>query len=782
MKSTARLAAWLAAALLLDHGQSLASPFNPAERAWLARHPVVRYAIDPHGWPIEYLEQGEHKGLTQEYLQRIGDISGIRFQLVPVQNRFQAMTMMLQGKLDLLTATSPKLIPAPFNQQMLFTDPYFSGSTLLVTRPDKPIVFDPAKLSGKTVAVEQGDPYEYFLRQYYPDIRIVPTATPLAALDAVAEDRAYAAVGLDATLQAVIQRRYYGTLHIAGSVSEMPRLVSMAVNLRQPMLRDIIDKSLGQLTAEDTDAILYTWLRTTDYGMPSWGSIARYYAFELSALAAGLLALALLAQRARAAQRAAQRSEAEKSLFLAVMSHEIRTPMNAILASVELLRRAALPPREQELAALANASAVNLLELLDNVLDISKLDARKLALEPVATDMAALAGSVAAVYRPCAEKKGLKLTVQLSGLERPLLLDPVRMRQILSNLLSNAVKFTHQGEVLLRVDLRLAEGESGALLVTVQDTGIGIEPEQQYRLFSAFSQADDTTRRYGGSGLGLAICRQLVELMAGSITLSSLPGLGTTMTLRLPVDCLPQPAAKPADIDAAPPSQPASPSAAVLVVEDQPANRFVIAQQLRELGYRAEMAEDAPAALALLARGQRFAMVLLDCDLPGISGYELAQRLRAHPALQPPPHLPIVAISATTGIAHQQRCLESGMDSCLSKPLRLEQLRQILALWLETPAASPEEQADATASSDADLQRIFRSSCGEDAQLLEQALQARDWPVAIHHAHRLGGAALSTGHAELADAARQMEALLRQPQKDDAALREQLARLRQALG
>ncbi|RBL65599.1 sensor protein evgS, partial [Pseudomonas sp. MWU13-2625] len=155
------------------------------------------------------------------------------------------------------------------------------------------------------------------------------------------------------------------------------------------------------------------------------------------------------------------------------------------------------------------------------------------------------------------------------------------------------VKFTHQGEVLLRVDLRLAEGESGALLVTVQDTGIGIEPEQQYRLFSAFSQADDTTRRYGGSGLGLAICRQLVELMAGSITLSSLPGLGTTMTLRLPVDCLPQPAAKPADIDAAPPSQPASPSAAVLVVEDQPANRFVIAQQLRELGYRAEMAEDA---------------------------------------------------------------------------------------------------------------------------------------------------------------------------------------------
>ncbi|OHX10891.1 hypothetical protein BI347_19960 [Chromobacterium sphagni] len=758
----------------------MASTFNAPERAWLSRQPVVRYAIDPHGWPIEYLEQDEHKGLTQEYLQRIADISGIRFQLVPVQNRFQAMTMMLQGRLDLLTATSPKLIPAPFNQQMLFTDPYFSGSTLLVTRADKPIVFDPAKLNGKTVAVEQGDPYEYFLRQYYPDIHIVPAATPLAALDAVAENRAYAAVGLDATLQAVIQRRYYGTLHIAGSVSEMPRLVSMAVNLRQPMLRDIINKSLAQLTAEDTDAILYTWLRTTDYGMPSWRSIARYYAFELTALGIGLLALVLLAQRARAAQRAAQRSEAEKSLFLAMMSHEIRTPMNAILASVELLRRAALPPREQELAALANASAVNLLELLDNVLDISKLDAQRLALEPVPTDMEALAAGVAAIYRTCAEKKGLRLNVQLAGLDNhQVMLDPVRIRQILSNLLSNAVKFTHQGEVLLRVDLQLADQENGVLLITVQDTGIGIAPEQQSRLFSAFSQADDTTRRYGGSGLGLAICRQLVELMAGSIALSSLPGLGTTMTLRLPVRSVPPQASHIEGESSVGPSRPEPGHAPILVVEDQPANRFVIAQQLQELGYLAVMAEDAAAALALLDQGQCFSMVLLDCNLPGVNGYELAQRLRRHPALQLQPHLPIVAISATTGIEHQQRCLDSGMDSCLSKPLRLEQLEQILTLWLDHRPAKPSEPAAPPPANQ--LEQVFRSSCADDASQLEQALRERDWQLAIHHAHRLRGAALAAGREELAAAARRFESLLRRPPPPDHDLQALRDALRRAL-
>ncbi|MBT2867639.1 transporter substrate-binding domain-containing protein [Chromobacterium violaceum] len=760
----------LAMSLAFCSGSSVAaSPFNAGEQAWLANHPVVRYAIDPHGWPIEYLDDGEHKGLTQEYLQRIADITGIRFQLVQVQNRHQAMGLMLRGKLDLLTATSPRLIPPPFNKQILFSDPYFSGSTLLVTRADKPIVFDPAKLSGKTVAVEQGDPYEYFLREHYPEIKIVQTTTPLGALDAVADGDAYAAVGLDAILQSVIQRRYYGTLHIAGSVSEMPRLVSMAVSLQQPMLRDIINKSLGQLTAEDTDNILYNWLRTTDYGTPTVASIVRHYWIELSLLAVALCLLLLFAQHARSAKRAAQRSEAEKSMFLAMMSHEIRTPLNAVLASVELLRGSMLPPRERELVALANASAVNLLELLDNVLDIAKLDAHKLMLEPVLVDMAALASGVAGIYRPCAEKKGLALTTQLSGLAGlRVWLDPVRMRQILSNLLSNAVKFTHQGEILLRVELLPGDAGSGTLLIMVQDTGIGIALEQQGRLFTAYAQAGDSRQGYGGSGLGLVICRQLVELMAGSISLSSLPGCGTTMTLRLPVEWEPAPAMEPPQAIERRPGllQAYDP---ILVVEDQPANRFVIGQQLETLGFRSVMAEDAPAALALLDQGGRFSMVLLDCNLPGIDGYELARRLRQHPALQWQPYLPIVAISATTGIEHQQRCLESGMDSCLSKPLQLAQLENILALWLDHhPAGEVHESAAIHGES---FDAVFRRSAGEDVSRFGLALSQGDWKQADHYAHRLHGAALSAGRSELAATAERMQNALRDAQPDQALLR-----------
>ncbi|AXE31857.1 sensor protein evgS [Chromobacterium phragmitis] len=753
----AKIHSWLLLCCWASFGWA-SSPFSTEERAWLARHPVVRYAIDPHGWPIEYLEDGKHKGLTQEYLQRIADISGIRFQLVPVQNRHQAMGMLLSGKLDLVTATSPRLIPPPFNKQMLFSDPYFSGSTLLVTRPDKPIVFDPSRLSGKMVAVEQGDPYEYFLREHYPEVRILQTPTPLAALDAVANGDAYAAVGLDAILQSVIQRRYYGKLHIAGSVSEMPRLVSMAVNQQQPMLRDIINAALGQLTAEDTDNILYNWLRATDYGTPTVGSIIRHYWVEFSMLAVALLLLLLFSQHARTAKRAAQRSEADKSLFLAMMSHEIRTPLNAVLASVELLRGSMLPPRERELVALANASAVNLLELLDNVLDISKLDARKLLLEPVPIDMAALASGVAGIYRPCAEKKGLALTTQLSGLsDVRVWLDPVRMRQILSNLLSNAVKFTHQGEVLLRVELQQGESGNGTLLITVQDTGIGIALEQQGRLFKAYAQAGDSRQGYGGSGLGLAICRQLVELMSGSISLSSLPDRGTTMTLRLPVDSEPAPAVE----LVSPPSghgglmEAYSP---VLVVEDQPANRFVIGQQLETLGFRSVMAEDAAAALALLDQGRRFSLVLLDCNLPDMDGYELARRLRQHPALQWQAYLPIVAISATTGIEHQQRCLESGMDSSLTKPLQLAQLENILILWLDHQAAEFEATAPPLpASAGGALEEIFRVSARDDMAELEKALAERNWPQARHHAHRLHGAALSADKAELAVAAARLE-------------------------
>ncbi|AXT48372.1 MULTISPECIES: ATP-binding protein [Chromobacterium] len=753
---------------------------NPTERAWLAKHPVVRYAIDPHGWPIEYMEDGEHRGLTQAYLSRISEISGLRFELVPVANRQQAVDMMLSGRIDLLTALSSGLIPPEVGRRIRLSDPYFSGSTVLVTQPDKPIVFSTSKLSDKTIAVESGDPYEYFLRENFPAVDIVATPTPLAALDAVADGKAYAAVGLDAVMQSVIRRRYYGSLRIAGSVSEMPRLVSMAVNKEQPQLLSIINDSLAQLTADDTQQMLEDWLQTTDYGAPSWRSIARYYALELAGVSLVLLLLLAFAQRAHAARRAAQRSEAEKSTFLAVMSHEIRTPMNAVLASVELLRQAELPPRERELAALANASAVNLLELLDNVLDVSKLNARRLRLEPLATDAAALASGVAAIYRACAEKKGLELQQEMLGLcSRLLVVDPVRLRQILSNLLSNAVKFTRQGKVSLRLELQEIEKERALLCIQVSDTGIGIAPEQQARLFQEYAQADNTQQRYGGTGLGLLICRQLVELMSGRIALDSQPERGTTVTLWLPVRHAPAEAAAEAEPDAV--SAPAALKEAcdpILVVEDQPANRFIIAQQLLQLGYRAVTADNGAAALALLDQGQRFAMALLDCNLPGISGYQLALRLRRHPALQWQPYLPIIAISATTGIEHQQRCLDSGIDSCLTKPLRLAQLEQIMTLWLDhRPGPAPA----APAPPDGELTQLLSHSCDADAAALRQALQARDWPQAEHYAHRLHGVALSAGLPRLPALAAEMQTALRLPQPDSARLRDLLQALEAAL-
>lgn len=766
---------FLALSLLSGHGHA---GFSAAERAWLAKHPVVRYAIDPHGWPIEYMEDGEHRGLTQAYLSRISEISGLRFELVPVANRQQAVDMMLSGHIDLLTALSSGLIPPEVSRRIRFSDPYFSGSTVLVTQPNKPIVFSTAKLADKTIAVESGDPYEYFLRENFPAVDIVATPTPLAALDAVADGKAYAAVGLDAVMQSVIRRRYYGALRIAGSVSEMPRLVSMAVNKNQPRLLSIINGSLEQLTADDTQQILEGWLQTTDYGAPSWRSIARYYALELSLAALALLLLLVFAQRAHTARRAAQRSEAQKSTFLAVMSHEIRTPMNAVLASVELLRQAELPPRERELAALANASAVNLLELLDNVLDVSKLNAQRLRLEPLATDAAALASGVAAIYRACAEKKGLTLQLEMKELcRRQLVVDPVRLRQILSNLLSNAVKFTRHGTVRLNLELQDIEQDSAQLRVQVSDTGIGIPLEQQTKLFQEYAQADDTQRRYGGAGLGLLICRQLVELMGGRIALTSQPQCGTTVTLWLPVRHAPAVAAAQAEPDAA--SAPAAINEdcdPILVVEDQPANRFIIAQQLLQLGYRAVTVENGAAALALLDQGQRFAMALLDCNLPGISGYQLALRLRRHPALQWQPHLPIIAISATTGIEHQQRCLDSGIDSCLTKPLRLAQLEQMMSLWLDHhPAPQPPTVPDNA------LAQLLSHSCDADAAALRQALQARDWPQAEHYAHRLHGVALSAGLPRLPALAAEMQTLLRQAQPDADRLQHLLQALEAAL-
>ena len=673
--------------------------FSAEERAWIKQHPIVTISGDPDWRPLEYVENGLYKGLAAEYLRAISKITGLAFALVPIDSPAEALQAMRQDQIDLMPRVSETYAEDGFRSEVIFSAPYFIGATIIVSAANAPIIFDPRKLNGKTVSIKAGGAYEQEIRHRYPLIKLLPQRNSDAALGAVADGRAYAAIGVDVATQPFLKRKYLNTLQISGTIGDMPATLSMAVRHDLPMLASIIDKSLASLTALQTNVMIDEWLEESDYGAPSWGTLTQYYAGELSVLVLAIVLIVWFALRAKVAQRQAIRTERSKSDFLSVMSHEIRTPMNAILSSVELLQRSRLAPHQQELISVAGSAADALMGLLDDVLDLSKLEARRLELERIPTDIAALVQTTISMAAIKATEKGLAILLKNHlPLNLDVVVDPTRLRQVLLNLLSNAVKFTEHGSVAVSLQLSTATQITAAVLeVTVTDTGIGIAAAQQARLFNAFTQADSaTTRRYGGSGLGLTICRQLIELMHGTLVLRSEIGIGTTICFTIPVatterQFVPFSTTSP-EIRSAAISLPAVnlrlPT--ILVVDDHPINRLVIQRQLEALGCDVVLAEDGPAALAILAH-RSFPLVLLDCYMPGTDGYQVAREIRLIEAQSGAGclhRMPIIAISAAVDQAHTQRCFDEGMDGVLRKPLRMEDLKQLIEKWCDVDLSS----------------------------------------------------------------------------------------------
>ena len=300
-------------------------------------------------------------------------------------------------------------------------------------------------------------------------------------------------------------------------------------------------------------------------------------------------------------------------------------------------------------------------------------------------------------------------------------------------------------------------------MIEVRDTGIGIPPRHQRTIFEPYQRVEQSgNSRVGGSGLGLSICRELVDLMKGVITVSSSSDLGTIFTVILPVRRIAHAPivgttdAHEATEDAETPP-PTSNGPMILVVDDHEAVQHAIQHQLDALACRSTVADTGEQALAQFAR-TAFDMVLLDCDLPDIDGYTVVQRMRDDEHLQQRAHTPIIAISASTGDTHRERCFDSGMDGVLGKPLRLEALRQMIDLWCPTSVTNRSEPTEESSqSAKADFREIYRQSVDTDLAVLGNALSNDDGDRALHASHRIKGAAAIAGHAATSELAAELE-------------------------